>query len=334
MIKSVWIAIQINVAVLLISTCSNCVYAQYSDPYSYVTMPLTYSPAVTGLINGDIRANLLRTWEWESVSPYAFRDISVCVDMPILRNALSKGNAIGIGILYSEKNDFTSGMMPNGMNIFSGVNTAKTMGISAAYHMPIDKEMKHHLSLGIQFMNINGEITDKPIVINRWSSNSTNVGLLYSGTVTQKLFLYSGISIKQNSIGIRSVNGGMLETSFGGNWKMSKRVALFGNFTQVFLAGFYRVQAIAYTRITLNKSTNVTKNRFSLLTGCGYSVDDALLPYVALEYGGLRIGGSTNLLWYIKNQTTAAAFNVQYVGHLPVRGKKTSKNNWNVGEMF
>lgn len=308
--------------------------AQYNDPYSYVTMPLTYSPAATGLINGDIRANLLRKWEWTSVAPYAFRDINVSVDMPILRNALSRGNAIGIGVIYSEANDFTSGLMPNGMNISSGINTAKTMGISAAYHMPLDKEMNHHLSFGIQFLNINGEITDKPLILSRWSSNSTNVGLLYSGKVSQKLFLYGGISIKQNSIGIRSVNGGMLETSFGGNWEMSKRVALFGNFTQVFLAGFYRVQAIAYTRITLNNPSNATKNRFSLLTGCGYSVDDALLPYVALEYGGIRIGGTTNLLWYIKNQTTAAAFNIQYVGHLPIQKKTSSKSSWNVGDMF
>jgi len=321
-------------ATLIWITYCTVTQAQYSDPYSYVTMPLTYSPAATGLINGDIRANVLRNWESISYSSQTMGSINASIDMPILRNVLPKGNAIGIGVIYSVANDFISGLMPYGMNIYSGINTAKTMGVSAAYHKALDKEMNHHLSLGIQFFNINGEITDKPLILSRWSSNSTNVGLLYSGKVSQKLFLYSGISIKQNSIGIRSVNGGMLETSFGGNWEISKRIALFGNFTQIFIAGFYRVQAIAYTRITLNNPSNATKNRFSLLTGFGYSVDDALLPYVALEYRGIRIGGTTNLLWHIKNQTTAAAFNVQYVGHLPIQKKTSSKSSWNVVDMF
>lgn len=303
--------------------------AQYDRPNNYVAMPQNFSPAATGLTNGSIRANAIREWWWVSVMPKALTNTYVSVDMPLLRKKLSKGNAIGVGVLLSESN------YPVSSWIYNGINTIKTYGLSAAYHKAIDKEKKHHLSLGVQYLSSSSIISDQPYILSRSSSNSTNVGILYSGIVSEKLFLYGGISFKQNSISIRSVNEGMLETSFGGKVEITNRVAVFGNFTQVFIAGFYRTQGIAYSRITLNRNTLKTNNRWAVFGGLGYSVDDEIIPYMAIEYAGLRVGiNSSNTFWLYNNNTFGTILSAQYVRQLPKLKKTTTKNNWNVEDMF
>ena len=323
------VILRLCAAVVIMTAHSEYAHAQYETPNNYITMPLSYSPATTGLVDGTIRANAMRDWRWVSVLPEALTNTNVTVDMPLLRNRLTKGNAIGVGVILSESNYNYSGWLS------SYVNTTKTYGISAAYHKAIDKGKKHHLSLGLQYMSSSSIVSDKPYTLSRSSDNSTNVGLLYSGIVSQKLFLYGGISLKQNSISIRSANEGMLETSFGGNLEISKRVGLLANFTQVYIAGFYRTQGIVYTRITLTSNALKANNRWAVYAGMGYSVDDAILPYLALEYGGIRVGVTTdNMLWQYTNGVLGTVLTAQYVGHLPKRKKTTANNNWNVGEMF
>src|SRR5271156_6168840 len=94
----------------------------------YFTSPLTLNPALTGLVNEDLRfaANFRTQWSTVSANPYITGTISY--DMAVLKGKLPEGDALGIGLLGLYDKSGTGGL------------TNTTVGLSLAYHKAFGRD--------------------------------------------------------------------------------------------------------------------------------------------------------------------------------------------------
>ncbi len=65
----------------------------------YFTSPLTLNPALTGLVNEDLRFAANYRTQWSSVSSTPYITGTFSYDMAILKGKLPEGDALGVGLL-------------------------------------------------------------------------------------------------------------------------------------------------------------------------------------------------------------------------------------------
>lgn len=275
----------------------------------YFTSPLTLNPAQTGLIENDWRASANVRQQWASVSDNPYMSGTISSDMPILRGRLPEGDAMGIGVLGLYDKAGAGGLQ----------NT--TLGISLAYHKAFGIDKQHALSFGVQGALVQKSIQyDKLVFGDQFDPNNPtgylnqvsrenfgnvdvsypdfNVGLMYSGKVSERGTLYGGIAYYHISRPEeRFINTGQslkinsrASYHLGGSFEMNRN-------TIVYLSGMVQHQGPAIEALVggavgfiMNPDhSDYTKNTIFYLGGW-YRFGDAIAPYVGFEWSKMKIG--------------------------------------------
>ncbi len=272
----------------------------------YFTSPLTLNPALTGLVPDDLRfATNFRT-QWASVSSNPYVTGTVSYDMAMLKGKLAEGDALGIGmmLLYDKSG--------------SGGLTNTTAALSLAYHKGFGREKLQHISIGVQgylvqkhldfaalhfedeFDGATGKTTypTKEIFNNAdLSYPDFNVGIMYTGQLSEHATAYAGLSYYHLTQPVESFLNDNHQIHarttgyLGGSFDLNENTVLYAS-------GLYQTQAAATEFVVgaavgfiMNPGHDMDYQKNTVLyLGSWYRNNDALAPYVAIEWSKMRIG--------------------------------------------
>lgn len=274
----------------------------------YYASPLTLNPAQTGLINRDYRVAAIYRTQNYTVSPNPYITGSISYDMPILQNKLPEGDALGLGVvvLYDQA----------GAGAFQNL----TGGLSVAYHKALGVDKRHMLSLGVQANFVNKSINFSKLVFpdqldprmpgtylptgeqfgaQDVSYPDFNTGVLYTGKINQRSSMYAGFSyfhltnpeekfLQSGSANVK-INS-RYSAYVGGSTELNPNIAIFGS-------GLYQSQGPAQeillgaaTGFILNPAHREDVGNTVLYLGLWYRLNDAIIPYIGLEWTQFQLG--------------------------------------------
>lgn len=286
--------------------CVAAVKAQDVHFTQYFTSPLTLNPAMTGLVPDDIRAAANYRTQWSSVSTNPYVTGTASFDMAMLKGKLPEGDAMGIGgmVLYDRSG--------------TGALTNTTAAFSLAYHKGFGRDRQQHLSVGFQGYLVQKKIDFQKLVFedmidpttgtNRFPTTETfgnadlsypdfNVGVMYSGKVSEHATTYAGVSYYHLTQPVETFQSGTHQIHsrvtgyLGGSFDLNENTVLYAS-------GLYQSQAAATELLVgaavgfiLNPGHDAEyeKNTVFYLGGW-YRNNDALAPYAAIEWSKMRIG--------------------------------------------
>ncbi len=274
----------------------------------YFTSPLTLNPALTGLVPDDLRfaANYRNQWSSVSASPYITGTASF--DMALLKGKLPEGDALGLGVMVLYDKSGSGGLQ----------NT--TAGLSLAYHKGFGRDKLQHLSIGVQGFLVqkhldfskltfedqfNPATGGTPYTTNETFTNADlsypdfNVGLMYSGQIAEHATAYMGLSyyhmtqpvetFLNDNHQIHSRTTGYL----GGSFDMNENTVLYASALYQSQAGASEVLLGAAVGFIMNPGHDLDYQRNTVLyLGGWYRYNDALCPYIGIEWSKMRIGVS------------------------------------------
>jgi len=293
-------------ALITLLTAGICAFAQ--DPHfsQFFSSPLTLNPAYTGKFDGTFRVAGNYRNQWPTINN-AFTTATASVDFDIIQNKLPEFDTWGVGIM--------------GMNDQSGdkILTNNFISLSTAYHKGLDENGYHTLTVGFQ-----GTYANKRLDISKatfedmlradgftgttredFSNNTSNIalnyfdvnaGLLYSGTTNGYNNFYLGVSTYHINRSKESFKGGnyilnpRLTVHGGGYAPIGRITTLHASFIYQQQAGASETVLGGAVAFKLNEDDN--SNETNLYTGLWYRFKDAFIPYIGLEFAGLRLGYS------------------------------------------
>ncbi len=272
----------------------------------YFTSPLTLNPALTGLVPDDLRfaANFRTQWSSVSTNPYVTGTVSY--DMAILKGKLAEGDALGLGMMVLYDKSGTGGLE----------NT--TAAFSLAYHKGFGRDKLQHLSLGVQAYFVQKQLDFSKLTFEDQFDASTggtpysthetfnnasisypdfNAGAMYSGQIGEHAKAYMGLSYYHMTQPVESFLSdnhqihARTTAYLGGSFDLNENTVLYAS-------GLYQVQAAAREELVgaavgfiLNPGHDLDYQRNTILyLGGWYRVNDALAPYIGLEWSKMRIG--------------------------------------------
>lgn len=294
----------------ILSTLTVCVLmasvsnAQDPNFSQFFASPLTLNPALTGKFDGSFRlAGNFRN-QWPTINN-AFLTRTASIDFGILKNRLADVDQLGVGIL---------GVTDRAGD---GVLVTNYAGLSLAYHKGLDEDGFHQIGAGFQ-----GTFVNKRLDISKVDFEDELTPLGFTG-VTSEIF-----ASKQISISYFDLNAGILyngstngynnfyfgasmyhinrpkESFKGGDYLLAARTTIqaggkipVGSYHGLHFAANYSTQAKAYNAMfggsfsyNVNQSdenpTNFYLGAWTRLS----NVNDAVIPYVGLEFSSIHIG--------------------------------------------
>lgn len=283
------------------------------DPHftQYFASPLTLNPALTGLVQNDLRLAANYRNQWGSVSPNPYVTGTISYDMAAMKGTLNNGDAIGIGLM--------------GMFDKSGVGALQntSVGLSLAYHKNFGYEKTHTLSLGFQGVLVQKSIqfdklkfedqydyltgsTDNKTGENLNNSDLTypdfNVGAMYSGRMSENSTMYAGISYYHLTQPVETFLAGShkihsrMSAYLGGSFDLNENMVLYASALYQAQAGASEVLAGAAVGFVMNPGHDAEYAKNTILyLGSWYRYNDALCPYVGLEWSKMKLGISYDL---------------------------------------
>jgi type IX secretion system PorP/SprF family membrane protein len=280
-------------------------YVNGQDPHfsQFFASPLTLNPALTGKFDGTVRAAGNYRNQWPAFNN-VYTTFTFSTDFDIMKNKLPDYDIFGLGILLLS--DKAGG----------GVLTNNYLGISASYHKTLDENGWQQLGIGFQ-----GAFGQKILDVSKLYFEDQLTPYGFTG-VTQDIFannnvnisymdmnagmLYTGSTNGQNSyyIGASMYHINRPTESFkGGTWNIAARttVSVGGYFPvsdilTLHTSGIFQYQAGA-TETTFGGAVAAAIDQQSVYPsnvylGLWYRWDDALIPYVGLEFDGMRLGAT------------------------------------------
>ncbi|MCC6287082.1 MAG: PorP/SprF family type IX secretion system membrane protein [Chitinophagaceae bacterium] len=277
------------------------------DPHfsQFFASPLTLNPAYTGKFDGTFRAAGNYRNQWPTINN-AFTTATASVDFGIIQKRLPEFDTWGVGIM--------------GLNDQSGnkILSNNFISLSTAYHKALDENGYHTLTVGFQgtFANKRLDIskatfedmlradgftgtTQEDFVSNTSNINlnyfDVNAGLLYSGSTDGYNNFYLGVSTYHINRPKESFTGGnyilnpRLTVHGGGYVPVGRITTLHASFIHQRQAGASETVAGAALSFKLNDDEDTET---ALYTGLWYRFKDAFIPYVGIEFAGVRIGYS------------------------------------------
>ena len=277
------------------------------DPHfsQFFASPLTLNPAFTGKFDGLWRLAVNHRDQWPSI-PKAYVTSSASLDFPILKKKVPANDVFGVGI---------SGLSDASANNILKLNYGS---LSMSYHKSLDENGYSTIGAGFQgtysslsldqtkltfedMLTQNGFTNPTSDILTNGNNQSyfdVNAGLLYSGSTNGINNFYLGTSmyhINRPKVSFKDKN-----------WFLSGRVTIHagGSFplTEQFMLHTSIIHQIQ------NKSSETTigaafsaslsqdpQNTSSVYLGSWIRLNDAIIPYIGLEFGGLRIGASYDL---------------------------------------
>jgi type IX secretion system PorP/SprF family membrane protein len=281
-------------------------YAQDVHFTQYFTSPLTLNPAMTGLVPDDIRAAANYRTQWSSVSTNPYVTATGSVDLAMLKGKLAEGDALGLGVMVLYDKSGSGGL------------TNLTSSISLAYHKGFGRDKMQHLSFGVQGSLVQKQLNfqkltfedqiDRGTGVVRFPTSETfgnqdltypdfNIGAMYSGQVSEHATAYAGLSYYHLTQPVESFLGGTHQihartTAYlGGSFDLNENTVLY-------TSALYQTQAKATELVIgaavgfiLNPGHDLEYTRNTVFyMGSWYRHNDALAPYLAIEWSKMRIG--------------------------------------------
>jgi type IX secretion system PorP/SprF family membrane protein len=274
------------------------------DPHfsQFFASPLTLNPAFTGKFNGSWRLAANHRDQWPSI-PKAYVTTSASIDFAILKSKIPEKDVFGVGI---------SGLTDASAN---GILKLNYGSVSMSYHKSLDENGYSTIGAGFQatysslsldrskltfsdMLTQNGFTGPTSELITKWSNQSyfdVNAGLLYSGSTNGENNFYVGASmyhINRPKVGFNDKNwylSGRISAHAGGSFPISDVLTLHAS-------AIYQTQNKASettlgAAIAANLSGDAEKPS-AIYIGSWVRLNDAIVPYIGLEFGGLRIGAS------------------------------------------
>lgn len=273
------------------------------DPHfsQFFASPLTLNPAFTGKFSGTWRLAANHRDQWPSI-PKAYVTTSASLDFPILKSKVPEKDVFGVGV---------SGLTDASANKILKLNYGS---VSMSYHKALDENGYSTIGAGFQatYSSLsldNGKLTfsdmltqngftgptAEVISINNKSYFDINAGLLYSGSTNGENNFYLGASmyhINRPKVGFQDKNwylSGRISAHAGGSFPVSDLIT-------VHASVIHQMQNKASettlgAAIAANLSQDAEKPS-ALYIGSWIRLNDAIVPYLGLEFGGLRVGVS------------------------------------------
>lgn len=287
---------------LVFLSCAARVFAQDPNFSQFFASPLTLNPALTGKFNGMVRAAGNYRNQWPTINN-AFRTATISFDGGIMPNKIPEVDRFGVGLM--------------GMYDMNGDGVMKNNYLSAsiAYHKGLDENGYHQLGVGfsatyaqrrldISKLDFEDELTSLGFtgVTAEFGGNSgflninyaaVNAGFLYTGATSDYNNFYFGASLYH-------IN--RPKVSFqGADYIMNPRLTVHGggyfpagDATTLFISGIHQRQAGATETIlggALGWDVNGSAdNLTTIYAGAWWRADDAIIPYIGLEFGNYQLG--------------------------------------------
>ena len=280
-------------------------FGNAQDPHfsQFFSSPLTLNPAFTGKFDGTLRVAGNYRNQWPAFNN-VYTTSTLSVDFPILKSRLPDYDTWGLGILALT--DKAGG----------GVLTNNYLGLSTSYHKALDENGFQQLGVGFQGTygqkrlntdNLKFEDQLTPFgftgitqdVFNTENLNinyfDVNAGLLFTSSTSEDNNFYIGASMYH-------INRPK-ESFKGGNWNIATRTTISaGGYFPVsdiltfHTSGIYQVQNKA-SETTIGGALAAaidpeSDNPSNVYIGSWFRFNDAIIPYLGLEFGGMRIGAT------------------------------------------
>ncbi len=283
-------------------------FVRAQDPHfsQFFASPLTLNPALTGKFDGTLRVAGNYRNQWPAFNN-VFTTSTLSVDFNILQNAIPYNDTWGIGILALT--DKAAG----------GILTNNYIGLSTAYHKALDEDGYSQIGAGFQatygqkkldrsklffedqltpfgFTGVSADIFSlQDLNINYLDINA---GLIYTGSSTDRNNYYVGASVYH-------INRPK-ESFKGANWNISPRATIsaggyfpVSDILTLHTSGIYQLQN-KFSETTFGAALSApfgdnTTNPSNVYFGSWLRLNDALIPYIGLEFSGMRIGASYDI---------------------------------------
>lgn len=278
------------------------------DPHfsQFFASPLTLNPALTGKFDGTVRVAGNYRNQWPAFNN-VYTTSTISVDFPIFKNKIPEYDTWGLGILaLTDKAG-------------SGVLTNNYLGLSTSYHKALDEDGFQQLGIGFQgtygqkrldnsklyfedqltpygFTGVTSDIfSTRNLVINYLD---VNAGILFTTSTNETNNFYVGASMYHINRPKESFKGGTWNIaprttlSAGGYFPLSDQITLH-------TSGIFQYQNGATETniggaLAASFGTN-GDNPGNVYLGSWYRFNDAIIPYLGLEYSGFRIGATYDI---------------------------------------
>lgn len=285
------------VALISVSTAQDPNFSQF------FASPMTLNPALTGKFDGVYRFAANYRNQWPTISN-AYTTMTASFDMGILKDRIPENDQFGIGFMgYSDKAG-------------DGALNSTYFGLSVAYHKSLDENGYHSIGAGFQGTYMNKRlnttkltfgdqltpfgftgVTQESFASSQVNLNyfDVNAGVIYTGTTNGYNNFYLGASMYHLNRPRESFNKGdfvlNMRTTIQGGAKIPV-----GSYNSVHFAANHSMQAKAQNTMLggafcLNVN-NDEDNPTNFYIGSWYRFNDAMIPYVGLEFGEWHFGAT------------------------------------------
>jgi type IX secretion system PorP/SprF family membrane protein len=284
-------------------------FAQDPNFSQFFVSPLTLNPALTGKFNGNFRLAGNYRDQWPAISK-AFITSTASFDMPILTGRISELDTWGVGVMA---------MTDKSAN---GVLAGNFISVTTAYHKGLDEDGLHQIGIGFQGTYSNKRLDGTKLNFLDELDQNGGWTLPSEETIDNRQVnvshfdfsigaLYNGSSDGYNNyyIGASAYHLNKPKESFTGDlyYQLSSRITvhaggaipLADRTRTLYLSGLFSRQAGATNIVggaavgfLVNGDEENPTSFYAGAWGRVNNVNDAIIPYVGLEFGGFRLGAS------------------------------------------
>lgn len=277
--------------------------AQDPNFSQFFASPMTLNPALTGKFDGVYRFAANYRNQWPSISN-AYTTMTASLDMSILKDRIPDIDQFGVGIMgYSDK-------------AADGALNSTYYALSVAYHKGLDENGYHQIGAGFQgtymskrlntqkltfgdqltpfgFTNVTNESFASQQV--NLSYVDVNAGVIYTGSTNGYNNFYLGASMYHLNRPKETFQKGDFVLNTRTTIQAGAKIPV-GTYNAVHIAANHSMQAKARNTMiggayALNVN-NDEENPTNLYVGTWYRFEDALIPYVGLEFNEWHFGVS------------------------------------------
>jgi type IX secretion system PorP/SprF family membrane protein len=274
------------------------------DPHfsQFFASPLTLNPAFTGKFSGNLRVAGNYRNQWPTINR-AFTTSTVSVDLPIMQNRIAANDTWGVGVMGYSDQSANSAVKFNYLTL------------STAFHKGLDEEGYHQIGAAFQgtysnmmvnvsnlkfedqltssgFTGVTSEVFNNTTLQNSYFD--LNAGILYSGSSADDNNFYAGVSMyhinrpKQQFTGAFFLLNPRTTIHAGGYFPV-------GGSSKLHLSGLFSTQAQASETVVGGAMEFVVadasvESPVSVYVGSWIRMNDAVIPYVGLEFSDFRLG--------------------------------------------
>lgn len=313
---------------LLISIAATAQDPNFSQ---FFTSPLTLNPALTGKFDGIFRIAGNYRNQWPSINN-AFTTGTASLDVNVLKNFIPEFDQFGVGVLVLSDRS-ANGVLQNNY-----------VAASTAYHKALDENGFHQVGIGFQGAWINQRLDvtkvyfEDQLTSNGWTgvTNETfnsnqinlslfdmNVGLFYNGTTNGINNFYFGSSVYHVNQPRASFQDAQyylkprITVQAGGMLPLSSSNAVHFSALHSSQEGAFNTVVGAAYMLNLNLSSEKETNLYGGMWMRLNNVNDALIPYLGLEWNDFRFGFSYDVnvssLKPGSNMKGGAEFSIIYI---------------------